>query len=215
MSSSASRSGSAARNPGNFNQLILSTSEQDCCSWTTIQSLRWKTLKRFYNTTTPCFLALLVILLSEKVLVTQPNDFHAICTHAKVIYQVADRSIHSNIIQQMHDKNHDKTIKPWKSSDDISQSWVSLRGALWCGTRQRRWRGRVRRWAGVSPNAKNKDLLMNKKSKKLFYFTLLYQPRSVDFSISFKIDINCVINMRDSQREAQASTTRLKRRFKF
>ena len=53
----------------------------------------------------------------------------------------------------------------------------------------------------MSPNAKNKDLLMNKKSKKLFYFTLLYQPLSVDFSISFKIDINCVINMRDSQRE--------------
>ena len=24
----------------------------------------------------------------KKVLVTQPNDFHAICTHAKVIYQV-------------------------------------------------------------------------------------------------------------------------------
>ena len=39
-------------------------------------------------------ISLLVIFLFEQVLVTQPNDFHAICTHAKVIYQVVHRSIH-------------------------------------------------------------------------------------------------------------------------
>ena len=35
----------------------------------------------------------------EKVLVTQPNDFHAVCTHAKVIYQVRNKPIHSETWQ--------------------------------------------------------------------------------------------------------------------